>query len=129
MKKLFFLVMMMCIGTFAAQAQKVGEKIEIDHNGSWYKGKIEKAEGDKFYVSYDDWDETWNEWVTADKLRGYATKAPLTKFKVGDKVRVEYGMIPEPAKVIEVGENEYKIEYEKSVYGTKWVKEGQMKKL
>ena len=61
MKKLFFFVIMMCIGTFAAQAQKVGEKIEIDHNGTWYKGKIEKMEGDKYWVSYDDWDESWNE--------------------------------------------------------------------
>src|SRR5690606_13080058 len=104
-----------------------GEKVKIEHNGSWYDGKILKAEGGKYYVTYTDWGDSWDEWVTVERLKEFAVKAPLTKFKVGDKVKVEYGMIPEPAEVVEVGENEYKIQYEKKAFGTKWVKEKQMK--
>lgn len=37
-------------------------------------------------------------------------------------------MIPEPATVIEVGENKYQIEYDKKVFGKKWVIEKQIKK-
>ena len=109
--------------------QKVDEKVQIEHGGTWYDGKIMKTDGEKYFVSYDGWDESWNEWVTVDKLKGYAVKAPLTKFKVGDKVEVEYGMIPEPATVIEVGENKYQVEFEKSAFGKKWVTEKEIKKL
>ena len=51
------------------------------------------------------------------------------KFKVGDKVEVEYGMVPEPATIIEVGENKYQIQYENTLFGKKWVVEKQIKKL
>ena len=129
MKKVMLLVCVLCLFTTFANAQKVGEKVKIDHNGSWYDGKILKIEDDKYFVSYDGWSEDWNEWVTIDKLKDFAKAAPLTKFKVGDNVEVEYGMIPEPATVIEVGENKYKIQYEKKAFGTKWVTEKQMKKL
>jgi hypothetical protein len=129
MKRVFLLAIIFSLCTVAAQAQKIGEKIQIEHNGSWYDGKILKIEADKYYVSYDGWSEDWNEWVTIDKLKGFSAAAPLTKFKVGDKVEVEYGMIPEPATVIEVGENKYQIEYEKKAFGKKWVTEKQIKKL
>ncbi len=112
-------------------AQKVNEKVQIEHNGTWYPGKILKVNESEgiYFITYDGWDENWNEWVTRDRLKGFREAQPLTKFKVGDMVEVEYGMVPEPARVIEVGENKYKIEYEKKVFGTKWVTEKQMKKL
>ena len=48
---------------------------------------------------------------------------------MGDKVEVEYGMVPEPATIMEVGENKYHIKYDNSLFGDKWVAEGQIKKL
>ena len=91
MKRIFLLTLILGLFGFTAQAQKVNEKVQISHNGSWYDGKILKVDG--------------------------------------DKVEVEYGMVPEPAEVVEVGENKYKIQYEKKAFGTKWVTEKQMKKL
>lgn len=116
----------------AVSAQKVNDAVEIESNGSWYPGKILKVDGERYFITYDGWEESWNEWVGKDRLRGFKTEsapAPLTKFKVGDKVEVEYGMVPEPATVIEVGENKYHIQYDKKVFGTKWVSEKQIKKL
>lgn len=129
MKKLMLLLGLVVASS--SFAQNVGEKVQIDHNGTWYEGKIEKinAADGTYYVSYDGWDASWNEWVTKDKLKGFAVKAPLTKFSVGDHVEVEYGMVPEPATIIEVGENKYHIKYDKTVFGDKWVTEGQIKKL
>jgi hypothetical protein len=112
----------------------VNEAVEIQSTGGWYPGKILKVDGDKYFITYDGWDESWNEWVTIERLRGFKTAAapapssPLTKFKVGDRVEVEYGMIPAPATVIEVGENKYHIQYDNKLYKSKWVTEREIKK-
>lgn len=134
MKKLFFLFTLLFSCSVFVHAQKVNEKVQIESKGAWYPGKILKvnAAEEKYFITYDGWDENWNEWVTKDRLKDFSTPAPkqaLTKFSVGDHVEVEYGMIPEPATVIEVGENKYHIKYDKSVYGDKWVTEKQIKKL
>jgi hypothetical protein len=132
MKQLLFLLAFVFTVVFTANAQRAGEKVQILWGGSWYDGKIEEVKDGQFYVSYDGWSSTSNEWVGADRIKGFAKeepKAPLTKFKVGDRVEVEYGMVPEPATVIEVGENKYHIQYDKKMFGSKWVTERQIKKL
>ena len=128
MKKHLLYCIVALLGTTAIYAQKVNEKVEIQWGGSWYPGKILKInDTDKtFLVSYDGWEETSNEWVTLDRLK---YKKATGKYKVGDRVQVEYGMIPEPATVTEVGENKYHIVYDKKVFGDKWVSESQIKKL
>jgi len=129
----------MAILTVPASGQKVNEKVQVDYNGTWYDAtilKVNAAEGE-YYITYDGWDDSWDEWVSKDRLKGYSTpstpaetpKTALTKFKVGDKVEAEYGMIPEPATVIEVGENKYHVEFHNKLYGDKWVTERELKKL
>jgi hypothetical protein len=130
--KHLILFLLAVAGFGIANAQKVGEKVQIEYYGTWYDGQILKTNNEgEFYVKYKDWDDSWNEWVTVDRLRGFASKATpaTTKYQVGDKVEVEYGMVPEAATVIEVGETKYKVKFEKKVFGTKWVTEKQMKKL
>jgi hypothetical protein len=137
MKKLFLLSVMFILLAIPSNAQKVNDAVEIQHNGTWYPGKILKTDGDKYFITYEGWSDSWDEWVTIDRLRGFKTaevkeeapKAPLTKFKVGDRVEVEYGMVPEPATVIEVGENKYHIKYDKAAFKSKWVTEREIKKL
>jgi hypothetical protein len=126
-----FLTLAALLGaTSMAMAQSVGDKVEIESTGSWYPGKILKVEDGRYYVHYDGWSDGFDEWVEADRLKFAKAAAGVTgRFKVGDNVEVEYGMVPAPAKVIEVGENKYKIQYENSLYGTKWVTEKEMKKL
>lgn len=129
--KQVLLIALLGIFSFAAIAQKAGDKIQIEHSGTWYDGKILKVEGDKYLVSYDGWSDSWDEWVGIDRIKGFAKEESkaLTKFKVGDKVEVQYGMIYEPASVIEVGENKYHIKFDNSHFGTKWVREKEIKKL
>ena len=124
---LFFLVF-----TLDASAQRAGDKVQVESAGSWYPGKVLEVKDGQFFVSYDGWSETFNEWVGPDRLKagtGEARSGGLTKFKVGDKVVVEYGMVPEPAIVIEVGENKYHIKFDNSLFGDKWVTEQEIKKL
>ncbi|TVR40530.1 MAG: hypothetical protein EA392_03735 [Cryomorphaceae bacterium] len=137
MKKSTLLMTFVALFALSASAQKVNEKVKVEHNGSWYDATILKVNASEgtYYITYDGWSDSWDEWVTIDRLKDYAKaaaetpKAPLTKFKVGDRVEAEYGMIPEPATIIEVGENKYHVKYDKKVFGTKWVSEHQIKKL
>lgn len=137
MKKIIFLVTIIFLfSCYFGHAQKAGEKIQIESNGSWYDGKILKviAAEKNYFISYDGWSESRNEWVGVERIIGFAQaeEEPLPapkKFKVGDRVEAEYGMIPGPATVIEVGENKYHIQNDKKVFGTRWVTEKQIKKL
>ena len=50
----------------------VGTPLEIEWNGSWWDGSVlegPNAQG-QCLVTYEGWDASWNEWVTADRLRG-----------------------------------------------------------
>lgn len=135
MKHILTILALCTLGITAAQAQKVNEAVEIESSGAWYPGKILKVDGAKYFITYDGWDEAFNEWVEADRLRGFKTaeapapKAPLTKFQVGDKVEVEYGMVPAPAVVTEVGENKYHVKFDNTLFKDKWVTEREIKKL
>jgi len=128
-----FLLLMRLVSV-QASAQKVNDKVQVNYNGSWHDAtilKVNDAAGE-YYITYDGWSDSWDEWVTLDRLKGFDAapeKSALTKFKVGDKVEVEYGMIPEPASIIEVGENKYHIQYDNKLFGDKWVTESQIKKL
>ncbi|MDX9750819.1 MAG: agenet domain-containing protein [Flavobacteriales bacterium] len=120
----------------AAQAQKANDAVEIEHSGTWYPGKILQAEGDRFFITYDGWSETWNEWVGRDRIRGYSASAPADdapantgKFQVGDRVEVEYGMLPAAGRIVYVGENKYEVEFDNKPWGKKWYTEKQIKKL
>lgn len=126
-KNVFIIATFLFLGT-SVFAQKIGEKIEIESSGSWYAGKILKISGDKYFVTYTDWGSSWDEWVTVERIRGYATKADR-KFHVGDRVEAEYGFIPTPGTIIEVGENKYNVKFDTKAYGTKWCSEGQIKML
>lgn len=128
----FLLPTLLSLLSLTVQAQKVGDKVQIESTGSWYPGKVLEVKEGQFFVAYDGWSETFNEWVGPDRIKGATTEAApsaLTKFKVGDKVEVEYGMVPEPATIMEVGENKYHIKYDNSLFGDKWVAEGLIKKL
>ena len=128
MKKLGIVLIFVFFNSLNTFAQKVNEKVEIESSGVWYPGKLLKVNEDtnEYYVSYDGWGEGSDEWVTIDRLK---YKKATGKYKIGDRIQVEYGMIPEAATVKEVGENKYLIVYDKTLFGEKWVGEGQIKKL
>lgn len=136
MKHKITLIALLALFSLQVTAQKVNEKVQVEYNGSWHDAtilKVDNSEG-QYYITYDGWSDSWDEWVSKDRLKGYAekaeeTKTPLTKFKVGDKVEVEYGMVPAPATVVDVGENKYHIKFDNKLYGDKWVTEHEITKL
>lgn len=132
MKSLKLILITILLTGLNVLAQNVNDKVKVESNGTWYDATILKvnSQDGTYFIAYDGWSESWNEWITTDRMKyDKPVKAPLTKFSVGDRVEVEYGMIPEPATIIEVGENKYHIKFDKSVYGDKWVTEREIKKL
>ena len=133
MKKISFLLVLIFCGSIGF-SQSAGDKVKILSAGSWYDGKILEVDAEKgYYVSYDGWSETFNEWVGKDRLQmkgqSSAPAGVTGKFKVGDRVEASYGMVPEPATVIEVGTNKYHVKFDNSVFGSKWVTEKEIKPL
>ncbi len=56
-----------------------GDKVDILFGGVWYPGVVLKV-GDKgWYVHYDNYSDSWDSWVEADKLRRRAEATPVAK--------------------------------------------------
>jgi hypothetical protein len=53
------------VGPFAA-----GDKIEIwENRRNWKPGTVLKKEGRRYFVHYDGWSDSWDEWVGPDQVR------------------------------------------------------------
>ena len=58
-----------------ALAFDVGDKVEIDYGGSWYPGQVKEVKDGQFFVGYDGYDSSWDEWVESARLRVPETAA------------------------------------------------------
>ena len=58
-----------------ARAFNVGDKVEIDYGGSWYPGQVKEIKDGQFFVGYDGYDTSWDEWVESARLRVPETAA------------------------------------------------------
>lgn len=68
-KYLFILLtFLICQSTFS-QSFKKGDAVQVLWKNNWYPGKIEEVKGDKFLISYDGYDASWNETVEIDRLK------------------------------------------------------------
>ena len=73
-------VFMFAVTSFAvAQGAnfKVGDKIEVLSNGTWYKADILEAKDGSYHIHYDGWTSTWNEWVKPDRMRSIGGTSPV----------------------------------------------------
>lgn len=46
-----------------------GEPVEVLFEEDWYAATVKKFWYGLHFISYDDYDETWNEWVSSDRIR------------------------------------------------------------
>lgn len=117
---------------------EVGDHVLVEWEGKPYPAMIVKVEGpSKFRVHYDCCDETWDETVTRDRIKGRAPEGAVSPeppakvrakaiaasqtnvYKVGDRVRVEWHGTLYPAVIIAiVGQERYRVHFEG--YGNEW---------
>jgi hypothetical protein len=65
---------------------RVGQRVEVESKGRWYRAKIIDVDGDQTQVHYAGYGDDWNEWVGPERLRPYQP----AQFAAGDKVEVEW---------------------------------------
>jgi hypothetical protein len=51
------------------QRYNVDDAVSIQWSASWWPGRILAVEGERYRVRYDGYDASWDEWVSADRLR------------------------------------------------------------
>ena len=81
MKRLLLLTCLASCLTWTVNAQRANEKIQIEHNGSWHEGtilKVNAAEG-QYFVTYEGWSDSWNEWVGKERIKDMQQKLPLPR--------------------------------------------------
>jgi WD40 repeat protein len=69
MKKILTLLFLFITIISFSQTFKKGDKVQILWETKWYNGKIEEIKGDKYLISYDGYDASWNETVGAERLK------------------------------------------------------------
>lgn len=108
-----------------ASAQQVNDAVEVEYQGVWYPGHVLKVEAEKYFITYDGWDESWNEWVGQARLRAIAPAPPPppapSKYNVGDRVEIQYGFGTVNATVVTVGEGQYELKVDEM--STIWYRE------
>jgi hypothetical protein len=62
----------------------VGERLEVFQKGKWWRAKVIGVEGEQRKVRYAGYDDSWDEWVSPDRVRSYQA----AQFGDGDKVEV-----------------------------------------
>jgi hypothetical protein len=55
---------------------EAGQPVEIWHKDRWLPGKIQAVGDGRYFVFYDGFSVSWNEWVTAARLRRVPSDPP-----------------------------------------------------
>lgn len=48
---------------------KVGDAVEVNWKGAWYKASVMAVKGGKTKIHYDGYDNSWDEWVGLSRIR------------------------------------------------------------
>ena len=48
---------------------KVGDELEVEWKGKWYKSKITEIKDGKYKITYIGWDKKWDEWIGPKRMR------------------------------------------------------------
>jgi hypothetical protein len=85
----------------------VGNKIEVQWRGKWYRATALKSTRQECYITYDGYDHSWDEWVGPERIRNSQAYYP-----VGSAVRVLWRGKWYAARVLNVSKGQYLITYD-----------------
>ena len=90
---------------------KQGDSIEVLDHSVWRESKVLKVRGDEYFIHYEGWNSSWDEWVKPDRTR--PLPAPVGgPWKQGDTIEVLDHSVWRESKVLKVRGDEYFIHYE-----------------
>jgi hypothetical protein len=50
-------------------AYRAEQPVQAWHGGRWYPAHVHSVSAGRYFITYDDFSISWNEWVTARRLR------------------------------------------------------------
>lgn len=50
-------------------AHHVNEHVRVEWNGAWYDARIQEVDGERYKITYDGYDASWDEWVTTARMQ------------------------------------------------------------
>src|SRR5262249_38367473 len=53
--------------TFAQRVPR--NQAEVEWNGTWWAAEVVRTSGDRYYIHYTGWANSWDEWVGPDRIR------------------------------------------------------------
>ena len=62
----------------------VGEQLRVEWNGAWYDARIVDVDGDRYRITYDGYDSSWDEWVTTKGCKPSEVHSSEWAISVGD---------------------------------------------
>lgn len=112
---------------------RVGDVVEVLDHSVWRKSQVLRVEGGKYFIHYEGWSDSWNEWVPPERVRpmpgaaptpavpaartpgapaGKTNAAAAQKWTVGQFIEVLDGPTWRKSRVLKVEGNRYYIHYE-----------------
>lgn len=103
-----------------------GDSVEARYRGQWRAATILDVREDGYYIHYDGYHSSWDEWVPVTRVRTFEKEAdedpseddPEVLFPVGSLVEVSYGGSWYKARVLATEKGTYYITYEG--YASSW---------
>lgn len=106
---------------FAALCEK-GDQAKVLWKGTWYAATVTDvdSESDQCFIHYTGYDNSWDEWVGADRIQILEASSPgkASQYKTGQAVEVNWKGTWYPAKILSAKGGRYKIHYEG--YNSSW---------
>lgn len=62
-------VLMLSLGDSIALAYQAGDNVDIEWSGAWYPGRVKEIKDGKYFITYEGYDSSWDEWVGTERLR------------------------------------------------------------
>ena len=59
----------MPLAPVALQQRVCRNQVEVEWHGTWWAAEVVKTNGDRYYIHYTGWDNSWDEWVGPDRIR------------------------------------------------------------
>lgn len=85
----------------------IGRRVKVLWGGSWYDATILDGRNNQYYIHYEGWSDSQNEWVTTDRIQ-----FSNSNYYVGQWVEVEYRGTWYAARILQTNNNQYYIHYD-----------------
>jgi len=127
MKRISLLILLFISLSIYSFGQNVGDKVDVLWNGTYYKATVKEVSGSKWFIHYDGYDNSWDEWVGKDRIKvlknsntpsggktdaGNNNSNQGNQWKTGDKVMVKWNDKWYPSTILKFSDGKYKIHYD-----------------